>query len=1573
MMKKQHLILGTLILGILPALAVTAVHRNALRNGPKIGTEFEKKSSDTELLSGPLARDTSPKEKKPRTAQNHQPSVLASGNELPSVAATVYDHATGSIGIYRLPSSSTGEFIPLAPSVSSYFGGDVKGNVFYACHDGRYEIYNETNEPHGHKIQGYDVTTWTPVGPEIVPQYYRASDLAINPADGRGYAYCDVGNLTFRLFSIDLETGDQTDINPSTTFLANFPVTVAYGKDGDLYSVTAFGYFGKVDISTGKVNTLSEIDIPISYKRNSLDDNWSMALDPDTGNFILSLNYSPNYGNSYNTNLYSINPLTGESSLIAQFTGKSLTSLFFMPYIGEDEAPANVTNLSASFPQGALSGTVTFNMPQNLFNGNKGDGEADWTLYMGSDVYKAGKATYGSSVSVPVSVSEGGKYYFSASASNSKGESEKSRLECWIGPDIPEAPSNVTVEYNEGSSSFLVKWNAVTTGVNQGYINPQEITYKVIRMPAEKTVAENLKSTSFTDNYQVNGVENIYYTVKAYQGSLASTGGDSPLVSVGYLALPYDMASENLNEGLANWIILDANNDDNTWETSRSNGVRYMYSDEKDADDWLITPPVKAYGGYKYTLNVTLECQSESYPERAEILWGDTPDPKSMTKVLLPPTTIDKKDGNTYQFEFSPEKDGKFHIGIHAISDVDSYYLYLRDFRLSAPLNTAAPAAPEFIELVADKSGALKASGKIKVPTVAENGSSLTSISRIEVKRGLNTVATFNDVIPGSEVEFTDENVQESGVYAYRAYAYNGEAMSLPSEQFETFVGVNVPGLARNVKIVRSPQDPKTAVLSWDRPDVDEQGYPLNGEVDYLVALYYDNEYVNPDLYLEDVYDTTVTFTPKFNGKDSGFVVARIYSGNSAGAGWYAKSQNIYIGEAQNLPFVESFPNYTLQNQWGDGLSNGPQIGSITDDILSTAIGQYNGWNRMTDASFDSTEGSQDHDNGFAGMFGWSYTDENEEGGYHNEYTDLVSPVINLSGVDNPVLTFYTYNWTNRGISDPNILDVDAVTNDGVRHNVLHQVIGDLGDVQDWLFVKADLSEFAGKDIYLIFRGTIISGGDTGYNWVLIDNIKIDSLDKVDLAVTNIYAPVVAEPDEEFTISARVSNIGNEGTDSYTATLNYNGSPVQNKSMGHLDSGKFETIEFTHSLNVSSPIGNTFSISVEAAGDNNKDNNVSEEITVARNLNLLPEPERVAYDLSANTLAWVAPDMSKAAPALFVDDFESYPCIEGDLENDFENAWVTFLPEAGDWIFIDRDQCPIGGMMKFGEAGYEYIEFPGIEVHSPQSWWVQNRLFMDFNDTYYGHDNSWQYLANMYVVNEDFNAAMPQDDWAITPELCGREQLLTFWARSYDPNIPEAVEFLYSTGSTNPEDFKLIRRIDQLSGDWTQYAVVIPEGGKRFAIRGCSYVHLGSAQTFVDDVAFYPAQGEKQNLNFIGYNIYCDNKLMNSTPVTQLLFTDINPSQHTYAVSAVYEEGESKAVLATEGAGIEDILSDSVRVNSSNGVIYISGLKGMEYSVASTSGIIHARGNNVNNIDIHVGQGVYIVKAGKKVVKVIVK
>lgn len=1562
-MKKKQLLttaLAAAAVGVLPAMGLIPANRNALGGGPVIKEGFQKPPVAEDSVARAKALEQAREEENPGKEATPRKGA-PEGVELPGIIASVYDYATDKIGMYKLPELSGGEMEPVTDQVSSYYGGAALGDIYYACDDGRFVDYWETSDPHGYRIQPYDINTWEKRGDAVTLTTYRAECLAIHPTTGKGYAYCDYGSLMYHLYEIDLATGAETDLTPGKAFIGDENVrALAFDADGVLFGVNAGGEFGKINMTTGLVEKISKLSLGKFDRQHGN----SATFDPETGNFLFMYNGSQDYGSTHDSQLYSINPQTGEYTLLADFKGKCITSMFVKSEPVADNAPGTPSDLAGSFANGSLQGTFSFTMPATYHDGSAASGDATWSVADGKEVLATGTAAYGAPVEAAVTVAAAGMHSFNVTASNAAGTGKASRLKMWVGPDVPEAPANVTVVYDEPANKFTVSWDAVTEGANGGYVDASAVTYTVTRVPADKDadeviVAENITATTAETVYEPQGIESVVFHVKAKQGELESAAAASDPIVTGSMALPYDLSTVDKYHAIDDWTVLDANEDGSTW-TAGYNGVCNKYNSQNPADDWLFTPPIKALNGCKYKVHMKYRASSGSFMERGEVKWGYSPTVAGMTEVAMEPTEVNA-DGVTCDFEIVPDCDGKLFIGFHAISDPDKYYLILDELTISAPVNEASPAAPVITELKADPTGALKASGKVTAPSRAENGSTLSEISKIEVMRGSTLVATIENPAPGESVDFTDESVTDNAEYAYTAYAYNGELKSLASEESKVFVGVNRPGEVTGIKIARSASDPKAITVEWDGVETDWQGYPLNSDVKYQVEVYPDNAYYHGNKTYEDIEGTTFTLTPTFDtGRDHGFVFVKVWAKTSAGTGYAGKSENIYSGEALAVPFKESFPEYTLEHPWGDGASNGPQIASISDDERALQFQQFNGWNRLMDASFPDGKGSsQDHDNGLAGMFGWSYASD-DQGGFHNEWTELLSPIISLQGVENPMLTFYTYNWLNNGRPDTNLLDVDVVTADGTRHNAFHTQISELGSVAGWERITIDLSQYKGQEVSLIFKGTIVSKDDYGFNWVLIDNINIGHVAPVDIEAGEINAAVQAKPGEPFAVTAMAYNQGTSDVEC-KATLRHNGVEVETKSMGVMPASRSAKVEFTTQLGVQDPIGNAYEIEFSAEGDETADNNVTSTVTVARNLQLLPEPEKVFINPGGERLEWSEPDYENAVPAAVLEDFESYPVAEQG----------KFLTEAGDWVFIDEDQFPIGGMVS--SSTMEIIDFPGIPNHSKQSWWVQSRLFEEFNEGYYGHDNSLQYLANMYVVNNSFTAGEHQDDWAITPELCGREQLVTLWARSYNRETPETVEFLYSDGNTEPAAFKLISRIDELPGDWTQYAVVIPEGGRRMAIRGCSYMPYGTAQTFIDDVTFYPASGQKQDLELTGYNVYCDNKLLTPEPVKSLEYVQLPDGAHKYAVSAVYATGESRAVEATEGSGIGKVGEGAVKIWAADGMIRIDNLAAAAYRVISATGMVVAAGSGEQSVSVAVSRGVWMVTVKGRTVKVMVR
>ncbi|MDE6325152.1 MAG: hypothetical protein K2M02_03175, partial [Duncaniella sp.] len=198
----------------------------------------------------------------------------------------------------------------------------------------------------------------------------------------------------------------------------------------------------------------------------------------------------------------------------------------------------------------------------------------------------------------------------------------------------------------------------------------------------------------------------------------------------------------------------------------------------------------------------------------------------------------------------------------------------------------------------------------------------------------------------------------------------------------------------------------------------------------------------------------------------------------------------------------------------------------------------------------------------------------------------------------------------------------------------------------------------------------------------------------------------------------------------------------------------------------------------------------------------------------------------------------------------------------------------------------------------------------------------------------------------------------------------------YSTTGTAIKDFKKIsgRYPVNVPMTWTRFSYRLPEGAKYFAIR-C--VSADVFMLFIDDVTFTPADGDR-TLDLKGYNIFRDGVKLNDEPVTERSFADkvSDDEAHTYVVTAVYDTfGESAASnpVTLSRSGITDVTAGGISVTGSRGKIVITGADGMAVTVVTPDGRTAASLTATAETIVDARPGLYIVKAGPVVKKVIVK
>lgn len=130
-----------------------------------------------------------------------------------------------------------------------------------------------------------------------------------------------------------------------------------------------------------------------------------------------------------------------------------------------------------------------------------------------------------------------------------------------------------------------------------------------------------------------------------------------------------------------------------------------------------------------------------------------------------------------------------------------------------------------------------------------------------------------------------------------------------------------------------------------------------------------------------------------------------------------------------------------------------------------------------------------------------------------------------------------------------------------------------------------------------------------------------------------------------------------------------------------------------------------------------------------------------------------------------------------------------------------------------------------------------------------------------------------------------------------------------------------------------------------------------------------------------GYNVYRDNTRINSQLVTECAFLDtdvVDADRYAYTVTVVYRNhGESEvsneAVITRAWNGIDGVADNGVTIRALHGGIEILNAEGLPIVVSGADGAVVYSGEGDVRAEIAVNGGVYIVRAGKIIRKVIVR
>ena len=1393
---------------------------------------------------------------------------------------------------------------------------------------------------------------------DFVKQKMESSSLVVNAMDGG----TKVGNRYYSIYSEELIPGwnmysvDAWNMEESgwykrwtkdaeadlaaTDFAIDLSTNTLYGSlsdggEGYELCIVKFPDYKTRDISRDVVGSLQQ---PL-YAMAVGNDGFMYALQAD-GNFVVvdkataaattigasGLNLSgkgsgvvdPTTGRFFCTatlsdgasGLYEINLSTGEASSIYTFPGnEQITGLYCNPSEAVASAPGIATELRAEFEGGSLSGIVSFKAPVTDANGMAAQGELAYTISVSGATLASGNTEYGATVNEQVTLNDEGEHEILVVLASEGGVSEPASLKVRVGTGLPKTPI-ITASWT--GQKMLVSWDAVTESVDGGYIDASEVTYDVVRFPGNVLVGDKTKATSLEDIIESPAKFTIFsYEITATYAGKTSAPAQSEGVGVGAYGVPYsqDFGEEFYREGLLDtFTLVDANDDGQGW----------MYN--------------------SYT--EVMRCRTMSNKEAADD-WFILPAITFENGMVYELSALLKDGGETLQEQFEvkmgrsnkpeamtttliPEQfvDSEDYKEYKAYINPDTSGDWYIGFHCTTP-QAAYYLYLDNISVVAKADAGLPQAPTEFVVTADENGIHNVSVSLVAPRKNVSGADLVDidrlEITRDGELVHTFEspipgaayNYEDvdvpAGDHTYKAVAYN-RCGEGDAVSAQVFVGIHKPSHPGN-PVAKETEKPGEVTISWLPATTDENGKPLSADkITYsVVSLNQDREI--DVIYFEGLTETQVTFKALRDGEQA-FINFAVFACTEGGYSKGAIAPQIVVGTPYSLPWRESFSN--------NGAPSQP---------FSTAVVNGSGyWMSISDTQFVDLS-SHDNDSGFIGMGATAAGDQ----------ASLTTGKISLHDVVNPVLSFYVFNMAGDWGLDDNEIEVQ-IGADGQFVSMLKQFNYESGPADRWNLVAVPLNDYVGKDVQVRFIATCNHAAYT-----VIDEIEIKPYALLDLRAVNFEAPQRFVAGKPAVITAEVENNGMNTAKGGAVVLYANGYAYMRQELPDLDFGKAAFVDFNCTLNPSFGTKVDLQVKVDLNGDVVVENDRTASRTFDLEQTLLPVPSNLSASVVGSKLemTWDAPDMQTAVPAKVTEDFEN------------SAAWTS---EVDGWSFYDLDGSGING--------FDGVNFPGIPEGSAQSFWVMDDRLEDLNNTFAacsGH----KYIANMNVVGAE------TDDWAVSPELCGAEQIISFKARSYNWMFPETFSVMISYSGNDPGDFQAIADFTQIPWEWNEYTVVLPEGTRYFAFNS----YASGVMLFIDDVTFVPA-GAPEDLTLLGYNFYCDGILENKQPVAERRYIadGYNPFGHTYAVTAVYDKGESGPSNALVPSAVESVSSHAISIKAVQGAILVSGADGENVQISGVDGTLFFNSMaDSDNLLVDLQTGIYIVRAADKTAKVVVK
>lgn len=685
-----------------------------------------------------------------------------------------------------------------------------------------------------------------------------------------------------------------------------------------------------------------------------------------------------------------------------------------------------------------------------------------------------------SDYSTTFNIEESNKYYLAIRYLGEKSKNSSMLLLTKISVDeigktqAPAAASQLQITPGENDAmEATISFTAPGKDLNGKDINSLSKIYVYRngdKTPIHSFEAPAINSELTWTDKKVSKVGMNTYTVKA-ENEYGEGAAASDSAFIGCYATPY---SESFSTRAASkqyttymeGVDLEKNYD-YQWKYDDSNQKMTIYcfnAEGNEVSSWLITPLIKLDANSVYTLGYKKNYSPYTKTVIGNVYMGKDATIEGQSTLV---GTIDKntswgmEEGNNTVVTHDA---GKYCFGfnIKSTAQWDNIMCDMDDITLNYVKSALSPYAITDYQATPDANGALKCDMSFKAPAVDYQGTSLTDNLTINIYRGNSTIPvyTINDVMPGSEVKWTDTQALK-GINKYMIIASNQYGKS---EVFthSLYVGIDRPSKVENFSI-KGSADNMTANLTWEAPTVGCNGGVVPADKLTYRILEYDATENALSIIADDVKDLKYSIA-KPDLKKQEVVYYGVVAKTQEELG-DTLITSCTLGKLYDIPFKESFSNKEM---------------STSPWIISSSNTSYLNWGVDEPTGVYNNATTQDNDGGCAYFYNGSYYETYLGAGF-------ISPKVAL-GSNTKYLTFWVYNYAAKYSKLPYVL-VYARVDDGQFEEIGRYQVAEQNGEEGWKRYILDLSAF--KDNHFISFGFYAYTG--GYQEVVyLDNICVD-------------------------------------------------------------------------------------------------------------------------------------------------------------------------------------------------------------------------------------------------------------------------------------------------------------------------------------------------------------------------------------------------------------------------------------------------------------------------------------------------